>query len=89
MAALNETYEHYIHINGGEHCGICGRGPTPGRRLDRDHEHTTGGLGVPRGLLCSLHNRWLPHWMTLELARGIVAYLERHENRKIDLQDAV
>src|SRR5215213_8289688 len=75
MVALIYTYDQYVELNGGEHCGICGSRPKT-RRLDRDHDHKTG---APRGLLCSIHNRWLPHWMTLELARGIVAYLERHE----------
>jgi hypothetical protein len=80
MAALNESYESYVELNGGEFCGICGRPPSPGRKLDRDHDHSTP-LGTPRGLLCSLHNRWLPRWMTLELARAIVEYLERYERR--------
>lgn len=88
MAALNEDYEHYIAINGGEHCGICGRGPSPGRKLDRDHDHSTP-LGTPRGLLCSLHNRWLPRWMTLELAEAMTAYLRRYEERVRGSLDAL
>lgn len=82
MTALKvHDYEFFVELNGGEHCGICGRGPSPTRRLDRDHAHTIRGLGEPRGLLCPTHNRWLPSWMTLELARAMVAYLERHEVR--------
>jgi hypothetical protein len=49
MAALDIPYETYVRINGGEHCAICLRRPSPGRRLDRDHDHRTG---QPRGLLC-------------------------------------
>src|SRR5207253_2386160 len=48
MAALDVPYEEYVRLNGGEHCGICGAAPKPGRRLDRDHEHK--GVGTPRGL---------------------------------------
>lgn len=44
-----DSYEFYIELNGGEHCGICGKGPSPTRRLDRDHDHRTGKA---RGLLC-------------------------------------
>jgi hypothetical protein len=32
MAALDLTYEHYVEINGGEHCGICGKPRSPERR---------------------------------------------------------
>lgn len=81
MAALNNSYEHFIDINGGEHCGICGRGPTPGRRLDRDHAHTTGDLGEARGLLCPDCNRHLGGWYTIGRVRALLAYLERHEVR--------
>ena len=79
MAALNESYEHYLEINGGEHCGMCGRPPTPGRRLDRDHDHV--GLGFPRGLLCVDCNRHLGHWYTLERVEAMLAYLRRHRDR--------
>lgn len=78
MAALDLTYEQYVEINGGEHCGICGRQrgelPNPGRRLDRDHNHRSG---KPRGLLCREDNRKLKHWMTLDWLLAAVAYLER------------
>lgn len=91
MAALNESYEHYIEINMeahgvGEVCAICHRSPRT-RKLDRDHAHTVTGLGEPRGLLCPMHNKFLPHWMTLGLARDLVAYLERHEARMAALME--
>lgn len=34
MLALDIPYERYVEINGGEHCGICGKLPKAGRRLD-------------------------------------------------------
>ena len=43
------SYEDFAEINGGYHCGICGRSAAAARRLDRDHDHRTG---LPRGLLC-------------------------------------
>jgi hypothetical protein len=75
MSALNVPYDYYIRINGGELCGICGKPPTPGRRLDRDHEHK--GVGTPRGLLCWDCNKWLRGFMTPEWLRAAAAYLER------------
>ncbi|MGH8525107.1 MAG: endonuclease domain-containing protein [Gammaproteobacteria bacterium] len=76
MAALDLTYEQYVEINGGEHCGICGKEPD-GRRLDRDHDHKTGR---PRGLLCWACNRQLRTWATVEWLRSAAMYLERLEN---------
>jgi hypothetical protein len=70
-------YAAYIALSGGEHCGICGAHPN-GRRLDRDHDHSTG---QPRGLLCRVCNRTLstrfgfpltPQWL-----RAAADYLER------------
>lgn len=75
MAALDLTYEDYIAINGGEHCGVCGCPPPPGRRLDRDHEHA--GEGRPRGLLCRRDNRLLSRHLTADWLRDALAYLER------------
>jgi hypothetical protein len=79
LAALDLTYEQYINLNDGEHCGMCKRTrdqlPNPARKLDRDHEHR--GDGRPRGLLCRECNRKLKHYMTLEWLRVAVAYLER------------
>jgi hypothetical protein len=73
MAALDLTYEQYIELNGGEHCGVCGR-ERGSRRLDRDHDH---GLGVPRGLLCARCNRALPSWITPQWLRLATYYLEK------------
>jgi hypothetical protein len=77
MKALDLPYEHYIEINGGEHCGICGQPPKPGKRLHRDHDHKTG-LG--RGLLCFQCNRMLGNKQARWL-RLAAYYLERHEDR--------
>jgi hypothetical protein len=73
MRALDIPYEQYIDLNGGEHCGICGK-TSKGRRLDRDHDHRTG---KPRGLLCWSCNRQLRTWATVEWLRSAAAYLER------------
>jgi len=54
---LEVPYEQWVK-RFGESCGICGRGPSPTRRLDRDHDHRTGEM---RGLLCHLCNRNLPN----------------------------
>lgn len=80
MQALNLSYEHYIEINGGEFCAICGTLPKPNRKLDRDHAHE--GDGIARGLLCTKCNRTLiktrfglqvtPEWL-----RAAADYLER------------
>lgn len=75
MAALDLPYEAYISINGGEHCGICGKRPD-GRRLDRDHDHKTGR---PRGLLCWACNRQLRTWATVEWLERAAVYLRRAE----------
>lgn len=89
MAALNNSYEHFIEINGGEHCGICGitreQTSTPNQRMQRDHVHTTTGLGEPRGLLCIACNIRLSDRMTVEWTRAALAYLERHEIRMAGL----
>lgn len=73
LALKNYTYEDYIALNGGEHCAICGRGPT-NRRLDRDHDHHTC---KPRGLLCARCNRALPNWITPLWLHAAAAYLTR------------
>jgi len=75
MKALELSYDQYIALNGGEHCGICGEGPVRGRRLDRDHEHKADGR--PRGLLCRACNRKLRRVLTAEWLRNAAAYLER------------
>lgn len=76
MAALDVPYEEYVFLNGGEFCAICGRGPKPGKRLQRDHCHRTGN---PRGLLCFHCNRWLRGFMTVEWMEKAIAYLRRAE----------
>jgi hypothetical protein len=78
MAALDLPYEHYVAINGGEFCGICGCGPKDGRRLNRDHDHVTGEA---RGLLCWIDNKFLRRGMTTDWMRRAIAYLERAEAR--------
>jgi hypothetical protein len=75
MAALALSYEDYVALNGGEHCGICGKPRSPTRRHHRDHEHK--GNGTPRGILCWRCNNALPDWVTVEWLRAAVAYVER------------
>lgn len=77
MRALDLPYEAYVQINGGEFCGICGKSPKLGKRLQRDHEHRADG--TPRGLLCFQDNRRLGRHMTIEWMRAALAYLERAE----------
>jgi hypothetical protein len=73
MAVLDRPYEWWV-ATFGERCGICGKEPNPGRRLDRDHDHKTG---VARGLLCHRHNRGLDWFSDPDELRAAVAYLER------------
>src|SRR4051812_9108997 len=80
MAALDVPYDEYVELNGGEWCGICGREPTPMRRLDRDHDHCTG---EPRGLLCWSCNRQLRTWATVEWLLAAADYLKRHQGRNL------
>lgn len=80
MSALDLPYSYYVEINGGEFCGICGRAPSPGRKLDRDHEHTS--VGFPRGLLCHMCNRRLRGFVTLPWLARATAYLARAELRR-------
>ena len=75
MAALEQDYAAFILLNGGEHCGVCGRRPSASRKLDRDHAHTVPP--VARGLLCNRCNRALPSWVTVEWLRAAIRYLER------------
>jgi hypothetical protein len=75
MQALNLTYEQYVDLNGGEHCGICGNHQKDGGpRLHRDHDHRTG---KPRGLLCFPCNSALRPYMTADWVRRALEYLER------------
>lgn len=74
MAALDLAYEGFVELNGGELCGICGRGPSARRRLDRDHDHKTGKA---RGLLCHNCNRALKARLDVTWLRAAAAYIER------------
>ena len=75
MVALGLSYEEYVKINGGEHCGICETKPSNGRRLDRDHDHKTAR---PRGLLCHRHNRALKFFDdNPDLLEAAAEYLRR------------
>ena len=47
-----EDYEHLLASQDGR-CAICGRKPSPVRRLHVDHEHSSGRI---RGLLCAACN---------------------------------
>jgi hypothetical protein len=75
MKALEERYEEWVRLYG-DRCGICGRGPTARRKLDRDHDH---GSGRGRGLLCARCNRALPSWCNAAWLRAAADYLERAE----------
>ena len=55
-------------------CGICGRLPSPKRRLDIDHDHREMFI---RGLLCPRCNRALPTWITPAWLRAAADYLDR------------
>jgi hypothetical protein len=76
MAALDIPYAVYVEMFG-ERCGICGRPPTDGKKLRRDHSHK--GDGHPRGLLCWRHNVGLQMFGDddPDLLRAAAAYLER------------
>lgn len=73
MAVLDKPYDWWV-ATFGERCGICGKEPSPGRRLDRDHDHKTG---IARGLLCHRHNRGLDWFSGVEELRMAATYLER------------
>lgn len=79
LEALELDYEVFVAINGGELCKICGRKPSDGRRLDRDHDHRTG---KPRGLLCFKCNKTLQSWMTKTWLEKAAAYLLLAEGKK-------
>jgi hypothetical protein len=76
LSALDLPYSHYVAINGGEFCAICGATPKPGGVLNRDHAHV--GVGIPRGLLCWRHNQALEMFGDdPKLLRAAATYLER------------
>lgn len=56
MPRLNDDQYARLLAKQGGGCATCGRKPTPGRRLNEDHDHTTG---LSRGLLCTWCNRYL------------------------------
>jgi hypothetical protein len=78
--ALELSMEEYVELNGGPHCGICGKMPKEGERFHRDHEHK--GDGLARGVLCFRCNSALPTRVTLGWLRKAVDYLERAEERR-------
>lgn len=80
MSALALPMAYYVDINGGPHCGICGKFPKPGEKFHRDHEHA--GVGTPRGVLCFPCNSALRPYMTLEWLENAVRYLRRVEERR-------
>lgn len=80
LSALNLPYEYFVEVNGGEHCGICGKVPEPGKKLHRDHEHV--GVGFARGVLCFPCNLQLKHSSSVAWLRAAADYLERAEQRR-------
>jgi hypothetical protein len=74
LKALDLSYEHYVELNGGEKCGICGKPPKEGRRLHRDHDHKTG---APRGILCFRCNAALRTYITVDWLEKAADYLRR------------
>lgn len=65
-------YEAILAMQGGG-CALCGRRPSPRRRLDTDHDHKAMFI---RGLLCHRCNRALPAWVSPEWLRRAAEYLE-------------
>lgn len=74
---LDVPYEVWVEMFG-ETCGICGRPPGSVRRLDRDHDHATGGA---RGLLCFRCNQALKGWMNVKWLLRAIEYLQTAEAR--------
>lgn len=69
-----KRYAEFVAIQGGEFCAICGRPPKKGgRRLHIDHDHRTMEI---RGLCCSLCNRRLRVFLTVDLLLAMAAYLK-------------
>jgi len=66
-------YDAMLVAQGGV-CALCGHPPKK-RRLNVDHDHANKKV---RGLLCFRCNRNHVANHTLETARRVVAYLERH-----------
>lgn len=76
-----DSYDVYVQVARDVHgvtdesCCVCRKPRSQERRHDRDHDHRTGN---PRGLACHICNRVMVRELTLERARAVVAYLERH-----------
>jgi hypothetical protein len=66
------VYDHLLEYQGGG-CAICGKAPSPTRKLDRDHDHKTM---VVRGLLCTTCNRRLTGRLTAAWLRDAANYLD-------------
>lgn len=76
LVALEQSYEAYVAMSGGERCCIClrPRSEEDRRKLARDHDHRTGRA---RGLLCFRCNTGLRYWMTPEWLDAAAVYLRR------------
>lgn len=66
-----EQYEEMFSRQNGV-CAICGKPPSPKRRLHVDHNHRTGQV---RGLLCRQCNVWLHVAEDIELLTKLNTYL--------------
>jgi hypothetical protein len=67
-------YRELVDRQGHETCAICGVAPSPGKRLQVDHDHATDEI---RGLLCARCNRMLGQALdAVELLRRGIEYLE-------------
>lgn len=71
-------------------CAVCRKVPSSGR-LMLDHAHVKGWSKMKperrrdyvRGLVCYMCNRfYLARGITIEKARGVLAYLEAYEEKK-------
>ena len=90
-----EKWRALLDSQGGV-CGVCGKVPSPSsrdgkRRLVIDHEHVRGWKAMEpelrwqyvRGLTCWYCNHaYLGRGITVEKARGVVAYLETYAERR-------
>jgi hypothetical protein len=87
-ALRDKTYADYLEVNQEIHgvyeeCAVCGRPrDLDDRRLDRDHDHTSGAphSGKPRGLVCVGDNILMPPKLTAAKAQEIANYLQRVED---------
>lgn len=59
-----------------QRCGVCRREPRKGETFHLDHEHTTKGAGVCRGVLCPYCNtRLVGRLKSAERAQQLADYL--------------